>query len=232
MRQRCIEWRPVAAHAAADRVGDRFRRSLVRHMHHVDARHDLQLLEIEVRAAADPGRGKVQLAGIRFRRGYKVGERLPLGVLAGDQHVRPAAEQREVGEVLQRIVGKARVDARVGDVRGRVREQRVAIGRRVYDHLRADRAAGTGAVFGDHRLAPDLLQLCRECAADDVGGASGRECDDQANGLRRVVLCERIACDTECCADRAEDSKKAHHRPPRFRVRVSFRTPAPAGAAM
>ena len=137
-----------------------------------------------------PAEAKFSLPGFAFAAVDEVVERLQAGLGRGDQHVRPAAQQREVGEVLQRVVGQLGVDARVGDVRRGIGEQRVAVGRRVDHDLRADRAAGAGAVLGHHRLAPHLLQLGRDHAADDVGRAARRERDDQADGLVGKALRE------------------------------------------
>ena len=61
-------------------------------------------------------------------------------------------------------------------------QQRVAVGFGVLDLDGADRARRTALVVDDHGLAELVGQLVGEHAADDVGGATGRERHDEADG--------------------------------------------------
>jgi hypothetical protein len=62
-------------------------------------------------------------------------------------------------------------------------QERVAVGRGLGDDLRAEVAARAGAVLDDDLLAEPHRELRREDAADDVGGAAGRERDDHRDDL-------------------------------------------------
>ncbi len=95
-------------------------------------------------------------------------------------------DQRDRREVLRRVVGHRLVEARIDRMRGqRAHQDRVAVGRRLRDHVGADVAAGAGLVLHNHRLAPHLGELLRDEAAGDVERSAGRERHDQLHGLRR-----------------------------------------------
>ena len=66
--------------------------------------------------------------------------------------------------------------------------QRVAVGRRLGGGLRADIAAGAGAVLHHDVLAPGLGELLRDDAAERVDGAAGRERDDHAHRAVGIAL--------------------------------------------
>ncbi len=85
-------------------------------------------------------------------------------------------------EGLPAISGETIERAEGGD------HHRVAVGRRLQDHLLADHAAGTGPVVDQYRLA----ELARDAIACQprrhVGIAAGREGHDEADGLGREGL--------------------------------------------
>ena len=94
-------------------------------------------------------------------------------------------------EVLQRIVGRLRLQA--GDQREvRRREQdRVAVRRGHLHRLGADQAGRARLVVDDDRLAEQLAELVGDHAADEVGGAAGRERHHHAHRLVRIGLRQR-----------------------------------------
>ena len=50
-------------HLARQQIGHRWRRSLIRYVHHVDPGHAAEIFDREVRAAAGARRAKIELAG-------------------------------------------------------------------------------------------------------------------------------------------------------------------------
>ncbi|KAG1388018.1 hypothetical protein G6F59_016140 [Rhizopus arrhizus] len=102
----------------------------------------------------------------------QVGHRLDLVRGRDAQHVRHAQQQRdrrERGERVELHLGMQRGMLRV--VRG-VQHQRVAVGLRLGDLVRADVAGGARAVLDDHRLAQRARQYLRQHAADHGGYGS------------------------------------------------------------
>src|SRR4029079_12733005 len=78
------------------------------------------------------------------------------------------------------------VEARVDRVAAGNDREGVAVGRGFHADLRAERAAGAGAVLHDDLLLQRLGQLLRGDARDEVGAAARRERRDEADRLRRV----------------------------------------------
>ena len=91
------------------------------------------------------------------------------------QHVR---RRREIGhrrEVVQRVVGQALEQARIGRDAGVGIEQRVAVGRGLGDRVGADGVAGARAVLDDHRHVPFVVEALRQRAGHGVDAAAGVE---------------------------------------------------------
>ena len=84
----------------ADRNIERFRRALVGNVDHVDARHDLEHLAVDVSAAADTRRTEIELAGFGLGQRDKLFHRL-------DTERRPHDEQVRVPRVLPHDVDPA-----------------------------------------------------------------------------------------------------------------------------
>ena len=113
--------------------------------------------------------------------------------LVHGEHVGDLAEQRDRREGGRRVVRHLLVEELVGDGGAdRAEQQRVAVGRRLGDQLRADIAAGAALVL-DHDIgAPGVLQMLGGDAAQQVGRAGGRERHDHADRLAGIGL--RPAC--------------------------------------
>ena len=130
------------------------------------------------------------------------GESLRLGCGQGDefaqaartrirvhtQHRRRPAEQRDVGEGIERVIRGFR-DGRRDHVRADTGDhQRITVGRRTGRHFGTDRPAGAGTVLDHEALLQGFRQVLRQKAGEGVGTAAGRERYDQAYRLRRPVL--------------------------------------------
>ncbi|MNV50004.1 hypothetical protein D3C71_1419870 [compost metagenome] len=167
-------------------------------MGHLDAGQALVQLHQHVLHAAR-ARGTVGvLAGVLLEVGF---ERL---VVRGRElrihrdHIRRGRNVDDGREVLDRVVGRLRVDGRVGGhARQRGDAQVVAIGLLARGLQRTDRTAATAAVVDHDDLAQFLAQGVGNHARNDVGGAAGRERHQQLDGLGRIGLghdnraCER-----------------------------------------
>ena len=110
-------------------------------------------------------------------------------------------DRREILDRIERSFCSAGAD-RKGEGRD---QQRMAVGRRLGDGRRPDRAAGAGAIVDDHGLPPALGEPLRDQARDVVGGAARHERNDQLDLLGRIGLRR-----SRCSDDKdARDNKSA-----------------------
>src|SRR5262249_43989702 len=120
------------------------------------------------------------------------------------------AERREIG---------SRIEARRLAQAGRQRQRRageqqgVAVGRRVGDHVGAERGAGARAVVDDHRLAKAFRKFLRHRAPDAVESAAGRVGNDERDAARRIVLRPRPGRRQQQRRDGGGDGAEADERP-------------------
>ena len=154
-------------------------------MQHLDARGDAKLLGGKMGAAADAGRAVGERTGLGLGGGDELGHALRPGSRIDDQHHRLARERRHGHEFALWVVGHRGIQRRIDRVARRMHEKRVAVGARARDRHRGERTAGARAVLDHHRLLPELGELRRERARDDVGHAAGREGNDHAHRLVR-----------------------------------------------
>ena len=114
---------------------------------------------------------------------------------AGGVHDRDIGHRRHHryrGEVLQGVVGQARVKRGIDGVADRHQRQRVAVGADLATMAAPARAAGAGPVLDDDGVAAALADLAAEDAGQMSGGAAGRERYHQPDGFAGVgVLCAR-----------------------------------------
>ena len=123
-----------------------------------------------------------------------------------DQQSFRLEHQRDRREVTHRVVRQAGKETDVHRVRPeRAHHQRIAIGRRLGHHVRADVAAGAGAILDQHRLAPVLTHPRADQASVEIGNASGGERYDDPDGLRRIRLPVR---------ERAGEQQNGREAPP------------------
>ena len=168
----------------AQQVIDGRRTALVGHVLDVDAGHLLEQFAGQVDRRAAARRAERDLAGIGLGIRHQLLDGLERLRRIGHQQVRHQRHARERGEILDRIEPQFRVQALVDGVGAdRAHEDRVAIGRGARHELGADIAAGAGAVVDDDRLAKVLADELPQHARQDVGGAAGRERDDDRDGL-------------------------------------------------
>ena len=105
------------------------------------------------------------------------------------QHRRIDRGLADGGEIFQRIVGEIVAERRIdGDGADGREEQRVAVGLRLRDILRRDRAAGARLVFDRDRHAQQPLHFVGDQPRGDIGGAARRESDDQPDRTGRIIL--------------------------------------------
>ncbi len=177
-------------HVAAHHVQQGRTRAAVGHVQHVGAGHALEQFAREVDGGAVAAGGHVELA----RMGLGVADEvlhardaLRARLLGIDfHHVRHRGHQRDRHEVLDGVVGQLAVERAVDAVGAHgAHEQRVAVGWRLGDDLRADVAARARAVVHHELLTEGAAQFGRDGPREDVGGAAGGEGHDDAHGLGR-----------------------------------------------
>ncbi|XQU67537.1 hypothetical protein OJJOAM_000268 [Cupriavidus sp. H18C1] len=149
----------------------------------------LEHLDVQLAHAADAAAAVIQLAGVLLRIGDELREGAHRQARMHDQRIGLAAQDRNVLEVLDRVIADARLRQRIGQMAAlRRHHQRVAVGFAARDDLRRDRTARAGTVVDDHRHAKNARQRLGILARHDVHRSAGREGDHQRDGTRRPVF--------------------------------------------
>jgi len=164
-------------------------------MHHVGAGYHLEYLPGKVRAAADSGRWKRELSRIRLRVSYQLLDRSYLERGMHHDQLRDRRAKNDGAEIPFGIVGNGAEYARGHCVRAHAAHQeRVAIGNRLRNDVRADDAGGAGSIVDhDLLLGEPLAELGRNHPRNDVGSAARRKGYDQADRFRRIALCPAMS---------------------------------------
>lgn len=106
-----------------------------------------------------------------------------------DEHVGRRGKERDRREIRGRLVRKIGMERRRADEGERsAKEQRVAVGSGFRDDVRADLARAPWPVLHDD-LAPERAsELFRQQACDEIGTATRRIRNDEADRLHRIGL--------------------------------------------
>jgi hypothetical protein len=179
---------------------------------HVERLHtggDVELLDVDMRAAADAGGGVVELSGLRFEHRDQLLHRIDAKRRRYDQHARQAAQHGDGRQILQAVVTQVLVKHVVHRVSRGHEHERIAIGLGARGLADADGAAGAGAVVHDHRLAPRGVEALAHDAPHHVGCAAGRKGDDDLDRLRGIAL-------RACSTDPQQRGEKEEPFHPRF----------------
>ena len=168
-----------------DHVDDRLRVALVRHVQHLHARLAIEKLGRHVTRAAGARRCVGNLVRPRLGERDQLLDGAHRQRRVDDEHLRHQARERDRREILERIVAGVGNERRHDRERVGDREQRVAVGRRFRDELRADEAARARPIVDDHLLTEPFAEPRRERADDEVDVAAGRERHDDADRRAR-----------------------------------------------
>jgi hypothetical protein len=166
----------------------------------VAAGPQLQHFAGEIGRGAGAGARPVELAGVRLRLGDQLGHALDFGLRGKHEGVGRRADHHHGDEILERIIARLRVQARIDHIGARADQQGVAVAGRARRGRNADIAAGAAAVLDDDRLAQGLAELGVDQPGRDVGAAAGREAGDDGDlslGIVRARGVERCACERE-----------------------------------
>ena len=183
-RQRVEEHVDIAGH----HVSERGLRTVIRHMHHLDAAEHFKLAARQVRGRTDALRGEGELAGV----GLAVGDQV-LNCLGGKirphrQHIWDLRQQRdrhELRRVVFEVVIKQLLDRQW---RRRTQEQRVAVGGGVRRVLGADVHRRSWHILDDDGLAPFLAELVGDQPRQNIGRRSGQDGEDNFYDMRRIGI--------------------------------------------
>jgi hypothetical protein len=165
-----------------------------RSVHDVDAGARLEHFADQMRQHADAARGKIHLARI----GLGIGDQLLHGVRRhcriDHEDVGAFADQRDRIKTLERIVAGIGMQQRRDDEpAGAGVKQRIAVGRGFGGVLRADRIAGTGAVFDHHPFAERILQIIRSDPRNDIDRPARRRRHDDFHRAVWIIVGKRRA---------------------------------------
>ena len=172
---------------AAEQIGHHHRIAAIGHADDVRAGPLLQRLHDDLRGAVADAVG--QLAGIGLGVVHQRLHRLVRLVRRDRDERREAADPRNRGEILDRVVGhvlEQPVDHRMGRVGGE--EQRVAVVAGASDRVGGEQAAGAGAVLDDDRLAERILQGLRDHPRGGVGDRARGERREDRDRPRRIGI--------------------------------------------
>ncbi len=140
-----------------------------------------------MRRGAVTGRAEIQLAWFGLGQGNQVRDRPDPELRADYEDVGLTADQRDRVEIRQRIEGEVLIQEGVGRQNAVVRhQQRVAVRGLLCGDLGRDVAPGAGAVIDHHGLFQFLVQLLPDDPGQHVAGSTGRECNEQPQGLGRI----------------------------------------------
>ena len=109
-------------------------------------------------------------------------DRLTTSTLA-DVMVRAIGKRSRVKTKARILLFIERLIDRVGDGH---RQQRIAVWRRVGDHVSSEVAAGAGPVLDKELIVEPLGQRLRDQPSDDVGRGARRKADNDPHRPRRV----------------------------------------------
>lgn len=164
------------------------------------AGHRPELFAAQVKDRTDTRRAERIFAGVGFQQrdqALHVGRRN--GRIDNEQ-CRRHAHAPDRREIADRVVGHVFVQAGIDGVgRHRRHQNGVAVGRRLGDVIGADVAARPRTVLDDELLMQHFAHLRTHDAADNVGRTTGREWDDHAHRVRRIILRSLCACACEYC---------------------------------
>ena len=142
--------------------------AIVGNMHQIDAGNALEHLDGEVPERPQARRGIEQLLVARSCQRLKLLQARQLERGMHHHEVGGRGHQRDRLEIGQRLVGQVGIEERAdGEAADIAKEQRVAVGLRLGDDIRADIARNAAAVFDDDALAEALLELLRDGARID-----------------------------------------------------------------
>ena len=158
--------------APGQQIGERQRRSAVRHVQHFRAGDRLERRADDMLAGADAGVGELDRAGIGFGGGDDFLRRLIGQRRRADQRVGKIHDQRDRNQVFQRIVRQILVEAGVEhDVAQAADQQRVTVRFGRDRRLGANDGAAARAIFHNERLLEPPAELIGDEASEDVVAA-------------------------------------------------------------
>src|SRR5215472_1825930 len=153
-------------------------------MHDIELQAEPKQLARQMRGGAGAGRSVAHLAGVRLDVVDEVGDRLRRHRRMDQQNVGRVACHGNGDEILVRVVGDFRIEARIDHIARRHKKDRVAIGRCVRRLPHAGIAASAGDVLHIELLARSFRQLGGDQPGDYVGRAA---CSKRHNDLHGPV---------------------------------------------
>jgi hypothetical protein len=149
-----------------------------RHVHDIDAGHQLEQLAAEMLETADAGRRILQFTRLLFGERDQFLHRVDRQFRIDRKHVGAAAKTGDRDKGFGVIVRQF-VEPRIDRVRQRDDEKRIAVRCRLGGDVGADRSASAAAIIDIDLLAQLIAQMTGDQAADHVVAATRRERDDE-----------------------------------------------------
>ena len=144
-------------------------------MQQVDFGDLLEHFAGEMLGGGKAGAGEHDLAGMVLGVGDQFLDVAGREIRPRHDHQAGGGDLADRGESGVGVVGHVLLGDRGDDLTRGHDSERVAVGRRLGDHVIAQDAARAGLVFDDERLAEPALHRVGENAANDIGAAAGPE---------------------------------------------------------
>ena len=158
-------------------------------MEYVDACHVLEQFACEMDRRACTGGRESEFAGLFFGERHQFIHGGCRYAGAHHQQLRRVGDETDDRQIACYVIGQFFVQRRVyRESAGRAEQQGVTVRRGLDRGFNGNRAAGAGAVVDDHAFAPEVGELLREHAADQVGRAARRERHQHAHRAFRISI--------------------------------------------
>src|SRR5436190_1443162 len=172
-------------HLAADDILQRRRRALVGDMQQVDPGALVEHESGVVRHGARAIRGIAELAGICLCERDQLLQRVGLESGMRDEDETGTRHLRNGLQVLERIEAHLEHERDLGQNVLRTDKERLPVGRGAHQRVDCNRAAATGLVFDDDRLADAGRYAFRDDAGGSIRGSARRRRNDKPDWLVR-----------------------------------------------
>src|SRR6516162_11608772 len=162
-------------------------------MSKINSGHHLEQFAGQLAGRTYTSRAHVDLAWIGFGVSNELGDCSSRNGQIDEHQVGHADDPRNWRYITDKVELEIAIERRITRIRKIRQKERIAISRRIHDHLSSDVAAGARPVLNDEWLPGSLLQPLTHQAREDVVPAAGSIPDNPAHRSGRIGLRPRDA---------------------------------------
>src|SRR6516225_757024 len=157
-------------------------------MSKLNSGHHLEQFACQLTGRTYTSRAHVDLAWIGFGVSNELGDCFSRNGQIDEHQVGHADDPRNWRYIAHKVELEIAIERRITRIRKIRQKERIAISRRIRDHLSSDVAAGARPVLNDEWLPGSLLQPLTHQTREDVVPAAGSIPDHPAHRPRRIGL--------------------------------------------